>query len=450
MAMLESLTFKDLSGRSRMIRFVAQEMDESPRKFQTTIITGRNGSHKSTLLRELVAALTVPGKESSIQFLDRSDAPVHVVCTSGSVADRFPSKELPGGGNSEFDVPNYAYLGQRVGSNLLSKKRPLETFLTFALDEAKVNRFSWDFFDSAHKFAGIKPHVEYEFLPRRGSSKSKNLRLDILGTIQAVAKGKDFSRERPWPYVSKAIADWLLGEFHYDDFNDLERLITSKGKKIRLLLGGNGAICETASTASVRLGILTDLLSLSDAKVRSRLNSSEFSIFDLSSGEYHMYTSILGLGFGMGNSSVVLIDEPENSLHPHWQQEFMDSVFGISSQALEHGHILVCTHSPLIVSAALNGSTIVDLTDEVPSIEVASFGASSDEVLLSQFGVGSSRNRVVVDTVQRAVSIVESGGFNNPELEAMTPELTAIRLALRSGDPLVDVINALLGEEDLR
>lgn len=450
MAMLESLTFKDLSGRARMIRFVTQEAKTSPREFQTSIITGRNGSHKSTLLRELVAALTVPGNESSIQFLGQSDVPVHVVCTSGSVADRFPSKELPGGGNSEFDVPNYAYLGQRVGPNLLSKKRPLETFLTFALDEAKVNRFSWDFFDSAHKFAGIRPHVEYEFLPRRGSSKSNKVRLDILGTIQAISKGNDFSRERPWPYVSRAMANWLLDEFHYEDFNELERALTSKGKRIRLLLGGNGAICESASTAAVRLGILTDLLSLSDAKVRSRLNSSEFSIFDLSSGEYHMYTSILGLGFGMGSSSVVLIDEPENSLHPHWQQEFMDSIFRISSQALKHGHILVCTHSPLIVSAALDGSTIVDLTDEVPSIEVASFGASSDEVLFSQFGVGSSRNHVVVDTVQRAVSMVERGGFNNPELEAMTPELTNIRLALRSGDPLVDVINALLGKDDLR
>ncbi|MFU2489056.1 AAA family ATPase [Thauera sp. WH-1] len=326
----------------------------------------------------------------------------------------------------------------------------METFLTFALGEDKASRFSWDFFDGAHKFAGIRPHVEYEFLPRRGSSKNNNEWLDILGTIQAIAKGNDFPRERPWPDVSKAMADWLLGEFHYEDFNELERLLASKRKRIRLLLGGNGAICETASIAAIRLGILTDMLSLTDAKVRSRLNSSEFSIFDLSSGEYHMYTSILGLGFGMRSSSVVLIDEPENSLHPHWQQEFMDSVFGIGSQALKNGHILVCTHSPLIVSAALDGSTIVDLTDEVPSIEVTSFGASSDEVLFSQFGVGSSRNRVVVDTVQRAVSIVERGGFNNPELETITPELKTIRLALRPGDPLVDVINALLGEDDLR
>lgn len=447
MAMLESLTFKDWSGRSRMIRFISQEEEVSLREFQTTIITGQNGSHKSTLLRELVAALTVPGNESSIQFLGRSDAPVHVVCMSGAVADRFPSKELPGGGNSEFDVPNYAYLGQRVGPNLLSKKRPLETLLTFALDDAKANRFTWDFFENAHKFAGIRPHVEYELLPRRGSSKEKSPKLDILGTIQAVANGHDFSRQRPWPYVSKAMAHWLLGEFHYEDFNELELLLTRRGKKIRLLLDGNGAICETASSAAIRLGILTDLLSLSDARVRSRFNSSEFSAFDLSSGEYHMYSSILGLGFGMNNSSVVLIDEPENSLHPQWQQEFMDTVFRVSSQALEEGHILVCTHSPLVVSAALEGSSIVDLTNEVPSVEAASFGASSDEVLLSQFGIGSSRNRVVVDTVQRAVSLVERGGFNNPELEAMTSDLTSIRQALRSDDPLVDIINALLGEE---
>ncbi|AXT49267.1 ATP-binding protein [Chromobacterium rhizoryzae] len=243
------------------------------------------------------------------------------------------------------------------------------------------------------------------------------------------------------------MADWLLNEFHYEDFNELELLLTRRGKRIRLLLGGNGVVCDTASSAALRLGILTDLLGLSDAKVRSRFNSSEFSAFDLSSGEYHMYSSILGLGFGVDNSSVVLIDEPENSLHPQWQQEFMDSVFGISAQALEQGHLLVCTHSPLIVSAALDGSTIVDLTDEIPSVVVASFGASSDEVLLSQFGVGSSRNRVVVDTVQRAVSLVERGGFNNPEFEAMAPDLVSIRQALRSDDPLVDIINALLGEE---
>jgi hypothetical protein len=448
MAVVESLNFKDWGGRSRSVRFIAEEQSPTTRGFQSTVITGRNGSHKSTLLRELVAALTVPGSASSIRLRSKGDASVHVICTSGSVADRFPSKETPGGGNSVFDVPNYAYLGQRVGVNLLSKKRPLETMLTFALDEAKAHRFAWPFFEHAHKFAGIKPHVEYELLPKRRSN--KNPMFDILGTVQAAANPADSPRSKTSPQVSKATADWLLSEFDYDDFTALEQLLSKKGKRISLVLNGKGASCDTAPATALRLGLLTDSLSLSEAKVRSRFDASKYSAFDLSSGEYHMYTSILGLGFGVVDSSVVLIDEPENSLHPQWQQEFMDSVYGIGSQTLGQGHLVVCTHSPLIVSAALEGSTIVDLTDEMPEVASSPYGASSDEVLLSQFGVASSRNRVVIDTVQRAVSLVERGAFNDPDFQKMKMELANIRQALRPDDPLVDVINALLDEEDIR
>lgn len=445
MAVIESITFETWSGRSKTVRFVSQE--PSADGFTTTIITGQNGSHKSTLLREVVAALALPGKGSSVQLLQDDGTPVHVVCISGSVADRFPSKELPGGGKSDFDVPSYVYLGQRVGTNLLSKKRPLETMLTSILDDTKAHRCSWDFFEHAHELACIKPHVEFELLPKRGNSKEP--RLDILRTVQATAQSQRPERSKPHRdmHVSEATANWLLDEFHLGDFTELEQLLEKGRKKSRVTVGSNGATSSTVSTSALRLGLLTDLLALSDARVRSRSNASEFSAFELSSGEYHMYSSILGLGFGMSESSVVLIDEPENSLHPQWQQEFMDSIFRVCAQTLTQGHVVVCTHSPLIVSAAVQGSTIVDLTDETSSVERVSVGASSDEVLLTQFGIGSSRNRFVVDIVQRAVSLVERGDFDHPAFEVLKPQLASIRQTLRSGDPLVEVIDALPEEE---
>ncbi len=451
MPVVESLRFKDWSDKERKVEFLSSTVDASLNGFEVTVVTGRNGSNKSTLLRELVAALTIPARASSVQLRTQTNTPIHVICASGSVADRFPSKETPGGRNSEFDVPNYSYLGQRVGANLLSKKRPLETLLTFALDEKKAHRFEWDFFESAHRFAGIVPHVEYEIAAKRRNQKEQ--KLDILGSVQAMAAKEPNSesstdvrtlRERPLPHLSVAMARWLLEEFHYDEFNALQQLLTGKNKRIRLLVGEGGATCDVVSNTALRLGFLTDLLSLSDAKVRPRVASSDFSAFELSSGEYHMYTTILGLGFGMAESSIVLLDEPENSLHPQWQQDFMDSVFAMCAQLLKDGHLVVCTHSPLIVSAAVEGSTIVDLTNDAPTVETTAFGASSDELLLSQFGIGSSRNRLIVDTVQRAVSLVERGDFENDEFLAMTQELTAIRKALRRDDPLVDVIDALI------
>lgn len=448
MAVVSSLTFHDWNGIPRMVNFLAKQesFTSKPLGFQSTVVTGRNGSHKSTLLRELVAGLTLTDKVQSVNLAEGEQTSSRVVCMSGSVADRFPSKELPGAGSSEFDVPKYVYLGQRVGANLLSKKRPMETMLTLLLDEEKTHRTTWPFFERVHALVGIKPHVEYEIQVQRVANAKSKIEPDIMDHLQALARGDVFNRPRPLPDVSKATAEWLLDTFYYADFGELQAAVTSKLRRIKVRVGTNGATSERLSIAAIRLGLLTNLLSLSDTYVRSLATGSEFSANELSSGEYHMYTSILGLGFGVEESSVVLIDEPENSLHPQWQKEFMTLLLQICERSAVSGHLVVCTHSPLIVSAAPSGSTIVDLSDDIPVAEIAPYGASSDEVLLSQFGVASSRNRFVVDAVQRAVALVERGDFLNPDFLAMERDLRFIRQALNENDPLVTVINALLDE----
>ncbi|MCE0874481.1 MULTISPECIES: AAA family ATPase [Pseudomonas] len=193
---------------------------------------------------------------------------------------------------------------------------------------------------------------------------------------------------------------------------------------------------------------MLDIFSLRDVTVKRAGSDLEFSIFELSSGEYHMYTNLMGLGFGVEERSLMLLDEPDNSLHPQWQRDFMAAVHGICRIGMKSGHLVVCTHSPLIVSASLEGSTIVDLSNDEPVISVASYGASSDEILLEQFGLTSSRNRIVVDVVQRAVSIIEKDGFAHPDLLALTDQLLSIKSALRREDPLVEVIDAILGVSD--
>ena len=163
-----------------------------------------------------------------------------------------------------------------------------------------------------------------------------------------------------------------------------------------------------------------------------------------------MFSTILALGFGLDNKSVLLIDEPENNLHPQWQRDLMSTVFDICSEVMVDGHVIICTHSPLIVSSAPDGSTVVNMTREDSQMSLVSYGASADELLLAQFGVGSSRNRVVVDTVQKAVSYIERGDFNNPNFKVLTPQLQQIRNALTPMDPLISVIDALLEAEALQ
>lgn len=445
MPAVESLTFLDSRGNERRVDFVSGTSVEQSSRFQVTIVTGHNGSHKSTMLRELVAALTLPESGSRATLSGEGLGPYHVLCTSGSVADRFPPKDMTAGGRSRFDVPSYAYIGQRAGPNILSKKAPVETMLGFALDGEKASRFGADFFRRAHHLAGISTSVEFTF--QRKQKKSRDVP-DLLGRVQRVStedgrnpSGRKAPEELP---ISHATAQWLLNEFEYTDFTTLEHSILRAGKRPKATLSENGIQCDSPS--ALRLGLHLGLITLSDARVTPTDGGSWFSLFDLSSGEYHMYSTILGLGFGMTQSSLVLIDEPENSLHPQWQREFMNAVLSICGETLMDGHLVVCTHSPLIVATAPEGSTVVDLTLADSQVSLARFGASSDELLLSQFGVGSSRNPLVVAAVQRAVALVERGEFDEKKSKQMAPELRKILDALAADDPLVPVLTALLDE----
>lgn len=447
--MINAIKFQAWDANWKTIPFVSSGELRTQYGFRSTVVTGQNGSYKSTMLRELVAGLIAPDTTSTVLDVSSGSVMNHVICASGSVADRFPSKEKSGGGTTEFATEQYAYIGQRVGANLLSKKRPFETVLRFALDRSKAERFSWPFYKQAHEFANILPDLDVSVVvlkDRLHRPNRRNAYKEIgrsVSELTGLLKMNDSDLSIP---VSDDVARHILREFNENVFDDFVRFIRSSKARMALNMGVNGVRCKAASNEVIRLGFMLDIFSLRDVTVTRAGSEHQFSIFELSSGEYHMYTNLMGLGFGVEEGSLMLLDEPDNSLHPQWQRDFMAAVHGICQVGMRNGHLVVCTHSPLIVSASLDGSTIVDLSNDEPVISVASFGASSDDILLEQFGLASSRNRFVVDVVQRAVSIIEKDGFGHPDLLVLTDELIFIKSALRSEDPLVQVIEAILGE----
>jgi predicted ATP-binding protein involved in virulence len=68
----------------------------------------------------------------------------------------------------------------------------------------------------------------------------------------------------------------------------------------------------------------------------------------LSSGEQHELVILYELLFRVRENSIILIDEPEISLHVVWQHEFLKDLGQIA--ALSQFHALVATHSPQIIS----------------------------------------------------------------------------------------------------
>ncbi|UYC11883.1 ATP-binding protein [Xanthomonas sp. CFBP 8445] len=435
------------NGASKLVDLLHPERI-SRRSFETTVITGRNGSNKSTLLKQLVKRIARPplGGELVTESLN----PNHhqVLCISGSAADRFPQKSNPGGSRTAFDVPNYTYVGQRVGSNLLSKKAPLEAMLSFALDARKRERFSWEFFRDAHAYAGLRSESRYKVQLSPGW---REMELDLIGAIQAKSRerGEVRNSKRSLPHVSPATAEWLLDEFDYDDFIELQNWGARKGVRLATVsLSERGAAVKNSeiSKEALRLGLLTELVRLREVTVMPIEGEWFMPAEELSSGEYHMLSTMLAVGFALEPKAVLLMDEPENNLHPQWQRDLMSAIFDVCDKVRLDGHVIISTHSPLIVGSVPESSSVVDMSSEPTRLSLVSYGASSDELLLSQFGVGSSRNAIVVETIQRAISMVENGSYGGEDFMGLVPDLKKIRSALTDNDPLISVIDALIDD----
>jgi predicted ATP-binding protein involved in virulence len=70
-------------------------------------------------------------------------------------------------------------------------------------------------------------------------------------------------------------------------------------------------------------------------------------VTSLSSGEQHELVLLYELLFKVNPDSLILIDEPELSLHIAWQQQFLQDLQKITQ--LASFDVLIATHSPQII-----------------------------------------------------------------------------------------------------
>ncbi|MDB9519690.1 AAA family ATPase [Roseofilum reptotaenium CS-1145] len=89
------------------------------------------------------------------------------------------------------------------------------------------------------------------------------------------------------------------------------------------------------------------VVSLSDHPLSSDDNGKNLDLTELSSGEQHELVLLYELLFKVKPNTLVLIDEPELSLHVGWQSEFLQDLQDIIK--LADIDILMATHSPDII-----------------------------------------------------------------------------------------------------
>lgn len=169
-----------------------------------------------------------------------------------------------------------------------------------------------------------------------------------------------------------------------------------------------------------------------------------YSLQESSSGEYHFFSSIVGLMATVKpTNSLVLIDEPEISLHPNWQMKYLSFLRELFSNS-EYAtcHILVATHSHFLISD-LKGdcSKIIGLKRSGREIEIIdmpkgidTYGWSAEDVLYKIFGLRTTRNHYMEVDMRELLHSISEKKQNKPELEVIIKRLESVKL--NNEDPL--------------
>lgn len=97
-----------------------------------------------------------------------------------------------------------------------------------------------------------------------------------------------------------------------------------------------------------------------DVKVKIRGSKKENSIYELSSGEKQLIILLAHIAFHRRNrnASILIIDEPELSLHISWQELFVDALL----KASPNTQYILATHAPAIISTIDRRKNCIDLT----------------------------------------------------------------------------------------
>lgn len=144
-----------------------------------------------------------------------------------------------------------------------------------------------------------------------------------------------------------------------------------------------------------------------------------------SSGQLALISSLLFLITNAGEYPIVIVDEPENSLHPNWQREYIDQV--LTALSYRNPTVIVATHAPLVVTGALADSSDLVSVFEIRhgrpqrlSIDRTGSSLSSiEEILWRAFEVVTPANHFVSERIVDEVSRFERGEITKEQVLAL-------------------------------
>jgi len=422
-----------------------------------TILIGPNGAGKSNLLECIADSLTIEyaldkkkaskslkykyqlklSKEGIIDTIS-NESPKVIISSSKLLAvtatsqDRFPFVN----NNSIRKSDNYVYLGMKSTTNNI-------------------------FFSSLKESILLSLFVIYGDQVKRESTTSVLRKLGFAENFKVLlGKGKNFKAFSDYLTLNKIVES--KGRLDSKSFNEfINSGLAEKYKKrstfiiSKLKNKSSGYSVDVDLNNIERFNDKVDYLSflsfLLDNNVISISNLSLFSSdgYDMnqaSSGEFNILKIFLSIIANVENDSVLLIDEPEISLHPNWQMDFPD-LLDLALSRYVGCHSIIATHSHFILSNVSSvDSLILSLTQSkssrkihIDELNVDSFGWSPENTLYRVFGLTGNRNKYLELDLRIIIDFMTEP---NNEISVFIDAVTRIeKFNIESNDPLFSLLD---------
>jgi predicted ATPase len=428
-----------------------------------SIIIGNNGTGKSRLLGAIASEFTrikqggASGrgrKRPKLAVLDYAvdgefvsghdqapGLPTRVIAVSLTPIDKFPLERSGDGDDfSREDVADlrgdasfYHYVGMRDRTNRAS----ISALLYRALEGLGRKQ-------SVENTARLRTVFELlGYQPRIRSKLKLALSQDVqdfLAGHRALIGGGDDTR------LMQRIR--ALVDVGYDPVELRERLnrftqtwgASTKNLELELDFSGDRPP-PSFDVKTLRLLRRLGALSLATVEVW-RADGTGHDLREASSGEIGVLTVFLSIAAHLRDGSLVLIDEPETSLHPEWQSKYIHLMREVFS-GYSGCHFIFSTHSPHIVADIPAGSWIysMDRAASVSSEEL--LGRSPDFVMANAFDVVGPTNYYLRDVLANALRLVGERQINSGEFKSQLIELERLAANMEGGAQVKQIVQDL-------
>lgn len=383
--------------------------------------------------------------------VDLADIPTpsKLLASAINLNDRFPFFTS----RNKAKNSKYVYLGIRTASNNAFKNN---NALIDRLSDSLVDLKNLKRYKNVFNLLSLKPELTVLYKTGRNFIKKnetdllsfqdpKLLREKFQKILEGLETGSRFSIRKD--KYSRVLSEYSNLEIIADFFKYIVSNHPSfrKNFKYESSINFNDEIQgKTFLNETYVLRLMRDLEILNVEKLLLYRKSSKYTFDNASSGEHHVLTGFINIISTIEDNSLIFIDEPEISLHPNWQIQYM-SLLQSTFKEYKNCHFIISTHSHFLVSDLKPESSSIisfQLSEDGKvmnqTLDYETYGWSAENILYRVFGVSTVRNHYLEMDLRELLSKISAKSNDFKRMSEIV--LSLKRFDLTAEDPLTKII----------